>query len=885
MFLSMLTDQPTAVLFAQLLDLLPDGVVCYDAVRNKGGGIVDFRLTYFNDQFRAIAPPPYQLAIGIRMIADNPGQEDILRPIVNQYALVVEQDEVAEYSFYDPNLDAHLALRVKKLSDGVLVTIRDVTEQKRQARLLNQLLDTSPACIVSYKAKRDQYDEIVDFRQISLNQKALDISGLTEAQMLSSTLLQLYPDQRAVFDQLAKAVETKQTINADVLISSFGGWYNVSVAPSGSEGAVAVYVAINAKKAATLEAERRKDELVKVLNSSITGMLMCQAVANEAGEIVDFQVVFHNESALAITGYTAEQVTSLKLSALDPTGATGGMHEGYLHVLATGEPLQIEYYFEPNQRWLEISVVRFTSEQVIVSFLDISALKETQLREQDQTRRFETILDGSPDGVITFESIHDVTGRLIDLRYVQCNRAAHQMAQLPDDVIGCTLLGVYSGVVSNEILTIADQVISSGQSATQEVQDTTDTIDKWYLLSVARLDDGCVVTFTDISQSKQAALAINEAAAQLQGIIDTSQTGIFLFSPVRDEAGVIVDFRFRTANRMLAEYVGQKPEGLRGELGSRWFPAYKSNGLFERYLQTYETGQSIRFDFYYQADGIDSWLDIAATRLGDDVLVTFADFTPLKRLQQRLELSVQELKRSNANLEQFAYVASHDLQEPLRKVITFGDVLQNQYADQLSESGADMVRRMQSAAQRMQTLIQDLLTYSRIANKRNAFQQVDLSQVLDEVIMDLEATIHSKKAVLHVEPLPTIHGDALQLRQLFQNLLSNALKFSKEDVQPSVTIASRLVSGQNTNQLSVPVGQKFVEVTVSDNGIGFEQTYAERIFQLFQRLHTRSNYSGTGIGLSIVQKVVENHHGIIRAEGRSGQGASFVILFPTENVY
>ncbi|WP_192579083.1 PAS domain-containing protein [Fibrisoma limi] len=1006
----MLTHQPTTLLFTQLLDLLPDGVVCYDAIRDQAGSIVDFRLTYFNEQFRTIAPPPYQLEVGVRMMADNPGQVDILAPIVSQYALVVDRDEVADYAFYDPNLDAYLALRVKKLGDGVLVTIRNVTEQQEQARLLNQLLDTSPTCIVSYKAQRDQYGQIVDFRLISLNQKALDTAKLDQTQVQTSTLLQLYPDQWTLFEQLTKVVQMGQAINVDVLIPSFGGWHNVSIAPSGPDEAVAVFVDITEKKAAALEAERRKNELDKVLNSSITGMLMCQAVTDETGGIVDFQVVFYNQSALAITGYTAEQVMSLRLSELDPAGATGGMYEGYLHVLSTGEPLRVEYFFEPNQRWLEVSVVRFTDEQVIVSFLDISILKETQLREQAQALRFSTILDGSPEGVITFESMYDDLGNLINLRYVQCNRAAHQLAQLPNDVIGRTLLDVYSGDESQRLLVIASQVMTSGESTTVDVHYAVGGFDKWYSLSVARLDDGvvctflditqsrqashlieaknrqldsilntslngtivfqairdeqgdivdfwfelfnqtaredimartgkdiagstlltiypdsrqtgvfdeysqvintgqplrlerhlpdyntwyavsitklddgCVVTFTDISQSKQAALVIKEAAAKLQGIIDMSQTGIFLFSPVRDESGRVVDFRFKTANRTLADYVGQKSDILQGDLGSRWFPAYKTNGLFDRYLRTYETGESIRFDFYYKADGIDSWLDIAATRLGDDVLVTFADFTPLKRLQQQLELSVQELKRSNANLEQFAYVASHDLQEPLRKVITFGDVLQSQYAGQLSESGADIVRRMQSAAQRMQTLIRDLLAYSRVANKRDTFREVNLNQVISEVVSDLDTTIHSKKAVLQVGSLPTIQGDELQLRQLFQNLLSNALKFSKPDVQPLITISSRLVAAQEIDQLTVATSQKFAEITVADNGIGFEQAYAERIFQLFQRLHTRSNYSGTGIGLSIVEKVVENHRGIIRAEGRLGQGASFVILFPTEN--
>ncbi len=390
-----------------------------------------------------------------------------------------------------------------------------------------------------------------------------------------------------------------------------------------------------------------------------------------------------------------------------------------------------------------------------------------------------------------------------------------------------------------------------------------------------------------IAEHEQASVAENivtdASAAYLQAVIDTAQTGIFLFSPVRDEQGDVVDFRFRLANRMLAAYVGQEPEAVIGALGSTWFPAFKTNGLFDYYSETYLTGKSNRFEFHYSSDGIDVWLDILSTRINDDVLVTFSDHTQLKQLQQKMEASLNDLKRSNNNLEEFAYVASHDLQEPLRKIKSFGDMLAGRYKEQLGADGADMIGRMQMAASRMKALIEDLLTFSRISAQHHIASAVNLDDVLREVLTDLESSIKEKGAEVLTAPLHPIIGDSVQLRQVFQNLISNALKFGKKGEQARISITSAIAPGQEVVDFTIPAAQRnkiYQRIEIRDNGIGFEQQYATRIFQLFQRLHGRMEYPGTGIGLSIVQKVIEHHEGFIKAESEPGEGAVFTMLLP-----
>lgn len=255
-----------------------------------------------------------------------------------------------------------------------------------------------------------------------------------------------------------------------------------------------------------------------------------------------------------------------------------------------------------------------------------------------------------------------------------------------------------------------------------------------------------------------------------------------------------------------------------------------------------------------------------------------------ERVQQRtdelLQLN-QDLKRSNENLQQFAYIASHDLQEPLRKIQSFGDILKEQYQTSLGD-GIMYLDRMQQSAGRMSTLIKDLLNYSRISTGQELRELVSLPVILDTVLSDLELVIRDTGAVVRIDPLPAIRGDASQLRQLFQNLLTNALKFRVTDVAPVIYVRTEVISAEVIREPIFPTRPAtfYYRIEVIDNGIGFDDRHVNRIFQLFQRLHGRNEYSGTGIGLAICEKVVANHGGAITASSQPGHGAVFRIYLP-----
>jgi signal transduction histidine kinase len=239
----------------------------------------------------------------------------------------------------------------------------------------------------------------------------------------------------------------------------------------------------------------------------------------------------------------------------------------------------------------------------------------------------------------------------------------------------------------------------------------------------------------------------------------------------------------------------------------------------------------------------------------------------INRMLASLEHQEEALRQSNKELEQFAYIASHDLQEPLRKVQAFSDRLATKYAHQLDDDGKLYISRMQDATSRMRTLIQDLLSYSRIRSKGQEFVSVDLNEIVKGVISDLEVRLEQTEGRVKVGELPTVLADPMQMRQVFQNLIGNALKFKRSGVPPVVQVAAKLGKNGHT-------------IVVQDNGIGFEQQYAERVFEIFQRLHGRSEYEGTGMGLAIVKKILERHVGSIRAESEKGKGTRFILTLP-----
>lgn len=371
---------------------------------------------------------------------------------------------------------------------------------------------------------------------------------------------------------------------------------------------------------------------------------------------------------------------------------------------------------------------------------------------------------------------------------------------------------------------------------------------------------------------QQRARAIEDTQQNLRRILMTAAEGIY---------GVDGEGRCTFINRQACQMTGFSEDEVIGRSVHSLIHHSRSDGsLFPQEECDLHGGRVAsvegRMEYYWTKSGQSFPVEVSMSRVDANdpksgAVITFRDVSQRLRDELALRRYAQELKRSNAELQEFAYAASHDLQEPLRKIQTFGQRLSNKYAGELDESGELYIDRMVNSATRMRQLIDDLLSYSRVNTKSTAFLPVDLNTVVSEVLSDLEPRIQSLGATVRIEGLPAIEADPTQMQQLFLNLVSNALKFHRTGVKPSVSIDG-----------SIEVGESgaVARIAVADNGIGFDPKHGERIFGMFERLHGRDEYEGTGVGLATCRKIAERHAGNLTAWGEPGAGAVFTLVLP-----
>ncbi|WP_051041050.1 sensor histidine kinase [Fibrisoma limi] len=613
-----------------------------------------------------------------------------------------------------------------------------------------------------------------------------------------------------------------------------------------------------------------------MLDASPGFLCYCEPIWEKTGPepspLVDLVYKVVNQPLCRLLGRSVDQVVNQPVSHFLPSAKATGLLDHCAQTLATKQGRQFDFSYNADgfsgRYRIEATPLL---EGLVISFNKLSAQPDVQ--PADQPSMLQSIIDNSLSGLMGFVAIRDEQNAITDFRISFFNPACLALTglsanhfrqrtfrqQVPPDHLPA-------------IMTVLHQVVTHRQST--RVEFFSSHINRWVDIGLSPLGDGFLASFIDITDRKQ-------ATTRLQSIIDQAHTAVATLKPVRaDEPGSdIVDFEITLANKALEDYIKSSVPIVQ-RLLSESFPSYITLGLFERYRQTADEKVRQRFEFHYNADGIDAWVDIQSVPLDGEVLVTLSNHTLLKQTQLQLENKISELNLLNENLEQFVYTASHDLQEPLRKVRTFGDMLLDSYEPSLGEAGTDLVRRMQGAVSRMQELIRGLLAYSRTTTDRQPHQVVDLNTIIDDVLDDLEPVLTETKAHLAIDPLPVIQGDPLQLRQLFQNLLANAVKFSRPDVLPDIHIDVH--ENQQTDLpsgLNIPPGG-FVVIAIRDNGIGFDAEHEERIFELFQRLNNRSQHTGTGIGLAICKRVVENHGGTITVQSKPGQGSTFTVYLP-----
>lgn len=599
-----------------------------------------------------------------------------------------------------------------------------------------------------------------------------------------------------------------------------------------------------------------------LFKNMLNGVAYCRMIY-ENGVPQDFVYVAVNGAFICLTGL--EDVEGKRVTQVIPEikESNPELFATYARVTETGKPESFETYVEPLGIWFYLSVYRAEPGHFVAVFDNITARKEAEQALKIETERLRRFTESNIVGV----AIADTAGNLIMINDYSLN------------LLGVSRQEFEAGEIQWTKFT-PPEWLPADQKAIQQLRErgVCEPYEKEFVrrdgtrvpvyLADAMLPGPgeLIASFAlDFTDRKRAEEILRESEERFANAFEHAPIGMSL---------VALDGRWLRVNRALCELVGY----ARDELLSMTFRDISHTDdleadlaytqlLLAREIQTYQLEKR-----YFHKQGFIVWILLSVSLVRDRhgsplyFVSQIQDITERKRAEHALEHAMEELKRSNTELEQFAYVASHDLQEPLRMVSSYVQLLKRRYHNQLDADADEFIHYAVDGATRMQGLINDLLTYSRVGTRGKPFAPVALDTALDHALAHLQIALDESHAQITRLPLPTVLGDEGQLTQVFQNLIANALKFRAE-APPQICVSAQR-------------GENEWVVTVKDNGIGIDPQYRERIFILFQRLHSLEDYPGTGIGLTICKKIVERHGGRIWVESQPGQGATFCFMLP-----
>jgi PAS domain S-box-containing protein len=867
----------TEVSLASIFDTLETGIILYEPVFSSGSDHEpsDFIISYCNNRAAEMTGVSLNTMKNQRVLSLVNVDKEGRQILFDQIKTVYKTGQRSVTSFYNTFFDHYFTQTRTKLVNAVLTEVKDTTtealehhERERQTAFTDQILDQSINGWLTCEAVLNDEGDVMDFTILRINTAFTKLIRLPEEEAVGKPFLSVFPTARhnGTFQMNCRVFQSGLTERKMIHYAGDGleGWYDVAVSKLENHAILVNFGDMS------------------ILGRAPYGMIQYRAVKDDKGNVIDFVHRSFNQVALDLSGFSFEELstkTSRELSLLRNNLA---LFHTSLQVMHTGTPARFEYFVQAQNKWVDFSIVPY-DDGVLMNFIDITPRIIQEKKVQEAADHFSSIIDTSLNAIYAWKAIRDNAGAVIDFEYTLVNKMFEKMTgKSGKEVIGKTALQLYPALKGTELFHKYIQVIETGVPAKFEDCYRDDKVDMWFEASAVKLgEDELFIGYRDITEQKEAALLLQEQNTLLDSILSNSPSGIVVVRMIRDETGTIVDGQAIMMNDAAERYTQYPKQVMLTQTSREMEPHILQSPVYQGVIKMMETGEP--FHVEYQMEMTGQWVDMNVAKIDDDLLVNvFTDITERKKNHLEQERILYELKRSNDSLEEFARAASHDLKEPIRKVQYFVSRLKLELGEVIPQPQIDLFDRVEKAAERMRVLVEDLLEYSHLNVTPREKESINLNEKLQNVIDDLELLIREKKAVIDVGELPTTNGYRRQLQQLFQNLITNALKYSKPGVEPQIRINSRMVKGRDSG-FHLPVSaedEEFHLIELKDNGIGFEAEHAERIFDVFTRLHGNSEYPGTGIGLSIVKKVAENHGGYVMAKGERNAGASFFILLP-----
>ncbi|WP_343692983.1 chemotaxis protein CheB [Chitinophaga sp.] len=727
--------------------------------------------------------------------------------------------------------------------------------------------------------------------------------------------------QDSLIDDIQAVIRQKHTLEKELVLSN-GSMCLMKIMPyirqdKQIDGVVITFVDITAIK--------ELDMLLKgVFNASTSLIMAFRAITNQSGKVTDFRLLTSNSAAEKLIGKEVLMHKSPSMKQSIPQLMQQGLFDKYVQVVEDGTVLHTEVLvaYNKDEVWYEMSAVK-TSDGIVITCSDVTEKKDAEERLR---RNYNELVQAR-------ESLRNLNAALED-KVLERTRELTQSEERFRLVSKATNDSIWDWNLTNNTVWWSDNFYNIyGYSPDRESSSRTFWLEKVHPDDRARVQESISRAVNTKQSQWSEGYRLLRADGSYAHILDRgyllqdeyatpyrmlgSMLDVTSLKAAEEQAVMSLeekrflaesmplilwtawpDGEINFVNQQFITYTGLALEKIRD---AGWESILHPDDV-PVWSRTWNNALRKKEDFSLEvrirrSDNQYHWF-LLRTRVQKDPggtailwVGTNTDIHEQKMLAELMEQRVQErtnalqkanyeLESSNAELQQYAFVASHDLKEPLRKIHMFGNMLRERYQDQMEEKAVDYLNRIINSSSRMTNLINDLLRFSRLS-QMNFFEKVPLETIIKEILSDLEVLIQEKNAIVTVGQLPTIEAVPSQIRQVFQNLLSNAFKFSRKDVQPMISIMATRVKEKKFDSVSDPDGP-YACVTIADNGIGFDEKYLDKIFVLFQRLHTKDKYEGTGIGLAVTRKIIEKHHGIITAHSREKEGATFTIILPVK---